>query len=198
MVWRLGSNAEIEGLFYTTSEEVRMKGLGTAAAVAALASLIGAAAVSAEMKFGYINSEEIFSKYEGTKDAQEKFNKEVAKWEQEASERQKNMKELKDQLEKQSLLLSAERKKELEEKLKNKMVEYQEFLQTKFGQEGEAYQKNSALTKPIIEKINVIIDKIAKEERYDFIFDTRGGGVVYAKSAYNLTDRVLNLLNKEQ
>jgi outer membrane protein len=152
----------------------------------------------AEMKMGYINSEEIFARYEGTKDAQDKFNKEVARWEQQASERQKELKQLKDQLEKQSLLLSSERKKELEEQYKNKMVEYQTFLQTKFGQEGEAYKKNNELTQPIVERINVIIENIAKEEKYDFIFDTRNGGVVYAKKAYNLTDRVLTLLNKEQ
>jgi outer membrane protein len=152
----------------------------------------------AELKMGYINSEEIFSRYEGTKDAQDKFNKEVAAWEQEASERQKEIRELKEQLEKQSLLLSSERKKELEDQLRLKMVDYQEFLQKKFCREGEAMQKNSELTKPIIERINVILEKIAKEERYDFIFDTRNGGIVFAKKAYNLTDRVLTLLNKEQ
>jgi len=153
---------------------------------------------NAELKLGYINSEEIFAKYEGTKDAQDKFNKEVAKWEQEASERQKELKEMQEQLEKQSLLMSSERKKELEEKIKNKYIEYQQFLQTKFGQTGEAYKKNSELTKPIVERINDILEKIAAEERYDFIFDTRSGGVVYAKKAYNLTERVLNLLNKQQ
>ena len=162
-----------------------------ALAVAAVASF-----VSAEMKVGYINSEDIFARYEGTKDAQEKFNKEVAKWEQLASDKQKEMKDLKDQLEKQSLLLSNERKKEIEASLQQKMIEYQDFLQSKFGQKGEALTKNEELTKPIIEKINVIIEKIAKDENYDFIFDARGGGVVFAKKTFDLTDRVLTLLNK--
>jgi outer membrane protein len=152
----------------------------------------------AELKMGFISSEEIFERYQGTKEAQEKFNKEVAAWEQEASERQKEIREMKDQLEKQSLLLSSERKTEIEEKLKQKMVEYQQFLQEKFGQQGDAIKKNEELTKPIIGRINKIIEKIAKEENYDFIFDTRAGGVVYAKKAYNLTDRVLNQLNKQQ
>lgn len=171
-----------------------MKALGMAAIIAVAG--IGATA-SAEMKIGFINSEEIFQKYEGTKDAQEKFNKEVAKWEQDATERQKAMKDMKEQLEKQSLLLSSERKKEIEETLRQKMVEYQDFLQKKFGQQGEAVSKNEELTKPIVEKINKILEKIAKEENYDFIFDTRAGGVVFAKKAYNLTDRVLTLINKE-
>lgn len=158
-----------------------------------------AATVSfAEMKIGYINSEMIFTEYEGTKVAQEKFNKEVAKWEQDASKMQKDLKDLKDQLDKQSLLLSAERKKELEDSLNTKMVAYQEFLQKKFGQKGEALTKNEELTKPILERIQKIIDKIAADENFDFIFDARAGGLVHAKATYDLNKRVLELLSKEK
>jgi len=165
--------------------------------VAAL--LIGAAVTLtwAEMKIGYINSEQIFAEYEGTKEAQDKFNKEVAKWEQEASKRQKDIKDLKEQIEKQSLLLSNERKKALEDSLQAKLATYQEFLQKKFGQKGEALSKNEELTKPIVDKINKILEKIAKEENYDFIYDARAGGIVFAKKTYDLSDRVLQALNKE-
>ena len=160
--------------------------------------LCAVALSQAEMKLGYINSEAIFAEYEGTKEAQEKFNKEVAVWEQSASKKQQEIKDLKDQIDKQSLLLSAERKKALEDSLNQKMVEYQKFLQEKFGQKGEALSKNEELTKPIIEKINRIIEKIAKEENYDFIYDARAGGIVFAKKAYDLNQRVLEALNKEK
>jgi outer membrane protein len=151
----------------------------------------------AQLKIGYINVEEIFKNYSGTKEAQAKMDKEIAKLEQEAEKMQKEIKDLKEQLDKQSLLLSAERKAELEAKLKQKMQEYQDFLQSKFGNKGEILAKNEELTKPIIEKINKIIEKIAKDENYDYILDTRAGGVIFAKPAYNLTERVLNILNKE-
>lgn len=151
----------------------------------------------AEMKIGFINSQKIFKEYEGTKEAQAQFDKEVARWEQEASKRKKEIEELKDQLEKQSLLLSAERKKELEDKLREKYMSYQEFLQSKLGQDGEVLQKNVELTKPIIERINKIIAKIAEEERYDYIFDEANGGVVFAKKGFDLTERVLRVLNTQ-
>ena len=159
---------------------------------------VSASVATAEMKFGYINSEAIFAEYEGTKEAQSKFNNEVAKWEQEATKKQQEIKNLKDQIDKQSLLLSAERKKTLEDSLNQKMVDYQKFLQENFGQEGRALKKNEELTKPIIEKINKIIEKIAKEENYDFIFDARAGGIVYAKKVYDLNQRVLEALSKEK
>lgn len=152
----------------------------------------------AELKVGFINSERIFAEYEGTKEAQEKFNKEVAAWEQEATDRQKKMKDLKDQLDKQSLLLSAERKKEIESQLQMLMTDYQKFLQEKFGNEGEALKKNEDLTRPIVDKINKILEGIAKAENYDYIFDARVGGLVFAKPGYDLTERVLAAINKEK
>ena len=161
-------------------------------------ALIAVSTASAEMKFGYINSEAIFAEYEGTKEAQSKFNNEVAKWEQEASKKQQEIKDLKEQIDKQSLLLSNERKKALEDSLNQKMVNYQKFLQENFGQDGKALKKNEELTKPIIEKINRIIERIAKEENYDYIFDARAGGIVFAKKVYDLNQRVLEALNKEK
>ncbi|MDR0306317.1 MAG: OmpH family outer membrane protein [Chitinispirillales bacterium] len=152
----------------------------------------------AQMKIGYVNSEKIFTQFEGTKVAQEKFNKEVAKWEQEASKRAKEITELRDQLEKQSLLLSADRKKVLEDELRQKIIQHEKFLQDKFGQKGEVLTKNEELTKPILEKIHKIIEKIAKDEQFDYIFDWRAGGVIFAKQSYDLTDRVLTQLAKEK
>ena len=170
----------------------------SAVVAAMMAGCVMAASVSAQLKVGYINSDVILVKYEGAKEAADKLNKEVAKWEQEASKRQNDLKELKDRIDKQSLLLSAERKKELEDSLQQKYAQYQQFLQEKFGQKGEAYSKNEELSKPIVEKVNKIIEKIAKEENYDFIFDAHSGGIVYAMPKYDLTDRVLMLLNKEK
>lgn len=153
-------------------------------------------AAAADLKIGFVDYQQIFARYEGTKEAQDKYDKEVAKWEQEATKRQKEIRDLKEKIEKQSLLLSAERKKELEDSLSQKLSRYEQFLQSKFGQKGEALSKNEELVKPIVEKIQQIIDRISKEENYDFIFDKRGGGVVFGKPAYDLTERVLVLLNK--
>jgi len=151
---------------------------------------------NAEMKFGYVNVENVFNSFQGTKDAKAKLQKEVAKWEQEATNRNKEIMDLKEQLEKQSLLLSNERKNDIIAKVKQKSSEYEDFLKAKFGQDGEITAKNAELTKPILDRINKIIEKIAKDDNYDFVFDSRT--VMYGKPIYDLTDRVLTSLNKEK
>jgi outer membrane protein len=170
-------------------------------AVALIMMVLTGALISgawAELKMGYINSAVILAEYEGTKVAEQKMQKEYAKWEQEATERQKEMQTLKDQMEKQSLLLSDERKKEIQAQLETKMADYQKFLGEKFGQQGEYGKKYEELTKPIVERINKIIEQIAKTDNYDFIFDVQNGGLIWAKQAYDLTSRVLQVLSAEK
>jgi outer membrane protein len=160
---------------------------------------LAAPGAPAELKIGYVDYQYIFSKYEGTKEAQTKYDKEVQKWDQEASKRQKEIKDLKDQIDKRSLILSAERKKALDDSLHALQANYDQFLQSKYNEKrGEVLTKNAELVKPIVEKIQLIIEKIAKEENYDFVLDRRAGAVLYAKSAYDLTERVLGMLNKEK
>lgn len=152
----------------------------------------------AQLKIGCVNSEAIIAKCEDTKLAKEKLLKLQAALEQDGTNRQKEIKSLTDQIEKQSLLLSAERKKELEDSLQQKYTQYQQFMQEKLGEKGEWYTKNVELMKPITEKVNRIIDRIGKEENFDFIFDDRAGGIIYKLPKYDLTERVLMLLNKEK
>lgn len=151
----------------------------------------------AELKIGYVNSEEIFAKYKGTQDAQEKFDKVAAGIQQQATNMKKEIETLKDQLERQSLLLSKERKKELEDKIKAKAAEFEDFVSKNYGREGDLVKKNEEMTKPIIEKIQKIIDKIADDEHYDLVLDSRMGGIIYASKKVDLTDRVLKILNAQ-
>ena len=149
-----------------------------------------------DMKIGFIRSDYIFSEYRDTKDAQDRYDKDVAKWEQDASEKEKKIKDLQEQLDKQGLLMSEEKKKNTTEEIARLKVEYQKFVYEKFGQGGEAYKKNAEYTKPILKKINAILNEIGKAEGYDFIFDATAGGVVYAREAHDLSDRIVKELNK--
>jgi len=148
----------------------------------------------AQLKLGYVNSDAILEQYSGTKAAEEELRKQYAKWEQEASKKEENIRKMQENLQKQALLLSEDRKMQIQKELQDSLANYQKFLQDKFGQQGEAAQKNNELLRPIVEKVNTIINKIAADENYDFIFDSKAG-VVFAKKSYDLTDKVIKALN---
>lgn len=159
-----------------------------------LALIAITAFASAEMKMGYIDSEAVLAGYSGTKAAEEKLRQFYAKLEQEATEKQKRIKQMQEDLQKQALLISAERKAEIEKELQDSLIVYQQFIQEKMGQQGAAAQKQAELMAPIIEKINVAIKALAEKENYDFIIDSKMG-LLYGKPTYDVTEKVIKTLN---
>jgi outer membrane protein len=173
-----------------------MRGLRILLAILLALAWCGGAAAK-DMKIGYIDSEKIFAKFKGTSDAQKKFDEVQAKWKEDAEKMQKDLLKLKDELENQSLLLSDQKKKEKAQLIETKYAEYQKFVNDIWGANGKAYRRNSELTKPIMDKINVILKKIGEAENYTYVFDAAQGTIVYAEPGHDLTDKVLEELNKE-
>jgi outer membrane protein len=150
-----------------------------------------------DLKIAHVDSKMIFDKYSETTKAQKEYDKQVAKWEEDASSRQKELMDMKDKLDKQSLLLSDEKKKELEADFLQKQSEYEQFVQKIYGKDGELFQKNQEISDPIIQKIKKTIQDVANQEGYDMVLDRAGGAVVFWKKDNDLTQKVLDILNKE-
>lgn len=161
-------------------------------------SFVPAASLLAqEVKIGYIDSIKIFAEYKETQEAERVYKKEVDAWKAQASRMEQEIVKLQDELKAQSLMLSEEKQKEKRLELDQKMQEYQNFMRETFGDEGLAAKRNKELTQPIIDKINRILEKLGSEEGYTMIFDAANANIVYADKALDLTDRVLEELNKQ-
>jgi outer membrane protein len=93
-------------------------------------------------------------------------------------------------------LLSPEKKQEKAQVAQEKALSIEQFKYEKLGPEGEFYKKSMEFTRPIIEKINTLIAKIGEEEGYDFIFDASSGALVHALPKYDITQQVIDELNK--
>ncbi|MCD4692092.1 MAG: OmpH family outer membrane protein, partial [Calditrichales bacterium] len=95
-----------------------------------------------------------------------------------------------------SLLLSHEKKQEKMRQATDTALAIAKYKYAKLGPEGEFYRKNLEFTKPIIDKINKLIAKIGEDEGYDFIFDASSGALLHAMPKYDITDQILEELNK--
>jgi outer membrane protein len=154
-------------------------------------------AFAADLKIAHVDSKMIFDKYAETKKAQKEYDKQVQKWEQDAAAKQKALMELKDKLDKQSLMLSEEKKKEMEADFLKKKSEYEQFVQQIYGKDGTLFQKNEEFSGPIIQKIKKTIQDVANQEGYDMVLDRAAGAVVFWKKDNDLTQKVVDALNKE-
>jgi outer membrane protein len=159
-----------------------------------IASLVGVGS-AADLKVGFINSQEIFVRYQGTEDAQRKFDEEKQRLEEEIESKKQEIEDLRADLERKSLLMSEETKKERLAELQRKEQEFQQLYFDAFGEGGSIVKLNAELTQPIIEKMNLVLNELGESDGYDIIFDVAPGGIVYANEGFDLTDRVLDELN---
>jgi len=172
------------------------RGGGGAILVVCALLLTAESAPADEMKLGYIDSARIFAEYKGTEDAQRSFDQEVASWEEEAKVMRAELDSLLGEYQAQSLMLSEALKAEKEQRINEKKATYETFVQSIWGPEGKLAEKNSALVQPIIDKINVVLQRIGEEEGFDLVLDAAAGGIVYASDELDLTDRILEELNQ--
>ncbi len=147
-------------------------------------------------KFGYVQSQKILAQYQEYVDAQNKLNEIRNGYDSEYQKMLKDYQDMLQEIDSQSLLLSPEKKQEKMQAAQEKAASIEKFKYDKLGPQGEFYQKSMELTKPIIDKINALIAKVGKDEGYDYIFDASSGALVYAAPEADLTDRVLEELNK--
>ncbi|MEW6685489.1 MAG: OmpH family outer membrane protein [Candidatus Edwardsbacteria bacterium] len=150
-----------------------------------------------EIKIGYVDSQRILEQYKGTQDIQKQFAQEISNWQNEVEKRKKEISDLETELQTQSLLLSQEKRKEKEQTILQKKGELQKFVEEIWGKGGKAQQKNEELSKPVLEKINTIIRKIANDEGYTIILDASAGNLIYASKELDITDEVIETLEKE-
>ena len=88
------------------------------------------------------------------------------------------------------------RRQKFEKTLTDKQTEIQTFQMEKVGPQGEIYRIQDQLMAPIYGKIDDAIQKVGKEEGYDYIFNVVSGGIVYALPQYDVTDLVIQELEK--
>jgi outer membrane protein len=162
---------------------------------------VSAGAISAlaqTVKIGYIDSIKIFAENKETQDAERQYRADVQQWEAQKQRMEQDLSRMGEELSAQSPMLSEEKKAERKLEFQRRMDEYKRFMDETFGDNGLAARRNKELTQPIVDKINRIIEKIAKEQGYTMVFDVANANIVYADKAIDLTELVLTSLSMRQ
>jgi outer membrane protein len=129
---------------------------------------------SAQQKIGFIDSETILSKLPEAQDAQRKIDILIQDWKEEIADMEKDWKSKYDTYEKRKLVMSDQSRAQAEKELQEIDKKIMDFQTQKFGQNGELSKKQIEVMKPIQDKIFLAIQEVAKDEKYDFIFDKSG------------------------
>jgi outer membrane protein len=152
--------------------------------------------VFAELKIGYVDSNEIMSSFEEVKQVQVDLEKVQRRLENEMNDLMNRLDSLNQDFDRQRLLMSENRRQEKEKERRKLEENIQKFQMEKFGPEGEIYRKQNLLLKPVLTKIDAAIKNVGSEQSYDFILDAMSGALLYALDSHNLTEDVLEELSK--
>jgi outer membrane protein len=151
------------------------------------------AVTPAQAKIGHINSGAIMQALPEAVDAQRSLDALVAQWESELQKMQSDWKKKFDEYDKKKLILTDQARADAERELRELDQSITDFRNRKFGQNGELFQKENEVMKPIQNKMFKVLEDISKEDGYDYIFDKSGDILLlYANDNNDLTQRVLS------
>lgn len=150
---------------------------------------------SSGSKIGYVRSEVIAQRLPDYKDVENALRSDNTLWPAEAEKMEGELRVKESQLEELKLILSADRRKQLEDEVTTGRKELQRFRQATWYDENSSYLKRrKELMEPIDAKVNDAIYKVAEARGLDIVFDTVAGNVVYAKPGLDITDQVIEEL----
>lgn len=149
----------------------------------------------AQQKIGFIDSETILSRLPEAQDAQKKIDILIQEWRDEIADMEKDWKSKFDTYDKRKIMMSDQSRAKAEKELQDIDKKIMDFQTQKFGQNGELSKKQIEVMKPIQDKIFLAIQEVAKEEKYDFVFDKSGQlYLLITSDKYDLTVPVIEKL----
>ena len=96
---------------------------------------------------------------------------------------------------KRKLIMTDQTRNDMQAELDKMQNDINVYREKKFGTNGEVFQKQDELMKPVQNKVFNVIQDIAKEEDYDYVLDKSGDVMIlFAKDKYDITQTVLDRL----
>ena len=159
----------------------------------ALLGMTAAEAVAKGLKIGIVNVELVIARSKKGKSAQKKLKAYLKKKESSLKSQQEEIQALEKKLTNQASMMTEEARKAAYQEYQRKAAGFQEaYMQSR----QEIAKKEQALTQPILERLQKVLEGLFKLEGYDMILNQTSQGVLFAKESFNLNEVVLKKLDQ--
>jgi outer membrane protein len=168
-------------------------------ALLAAALLFSSLTTSAQtQKIGYVNSAKIFQELPDAQIAQRKIDALSKPIQDTLEAMQRNLQTSYEEYQKKESLYNESTKKAEQQKLIEMERKMQEFRAAKLGQDGDLAKQTEKLLTPIRDKIRTAIATVAKEEKYNFVFDRTEQVqiLLYGDPVHDMTYKVIDRLKR--
>lgn len=149
------------------------------------------------VRIGYIDMEYILESVPEYKEASMQLDGKAQRWKKEIEKKNNQIELMKINLSTERVLLTTELIEEREEDiqiLEDEMLKYQ---QDRFGPNGDLFIQRRQLVQPIQDQVFNIVQEIAVNKKYDFIFDKSADIVMlFSADRHDISDIVLRSINR--
>lgn len=159
---------------------------GLAAAVMGVLLVMSTMAFAADIKIGYVDFNKVQVESKAGKNAVKTIETMFNDKQAQLDKRQKELEKLMDELDKQAPMLSADVKKQKEDKLQK---DYKDLQRFKADSEEELNKKKTDIAQTMLQEVSGIIKKYGNEEGYTLILERTV--VLYAPDAVDITEKII-------
>jgi len=156
--------------------------------VALIALMLLAVPALAETKIAYVDLQKALNLSKTGVEAKQQIGVQVKKYEGEFKAKQDELMKLKEELEKQAVLLSDEAKAKKERDFQQNVKELQRFQK---DIKEELQQRDNEFTKRILNELFEVLQTIGKKGGYTMILEKNEGAVIFADASIDLTDELI-------
>ena len=149
------------------------------------------------VKIGYIDTEYILQNLPEFNQVSSRLEEKAQDWKEEIDKRSREIDQKKESLNSERILLTKEMIEEIEEEITIDLEELSEYQQKRFGPRGDLIIQKKQLIQPIQDQIFNAIKEIAKNKKYDFIFDKSADIVMlYSDKRFDISDQILRTISR--
>jgi outer membrane protein len=169
---------------------------GLLVALGLIAGVAGSLAAK-DFKLGYVDYDRVIAKYEAAVEAQKVMDTVRTSFEAKAESLKADYEKSQQEYESQQLTLSEEGKRAKMAEVDQRKKSYDAYVADVYGKGGKIDLKYKELIAPIVDKIDSATSRLAVDEGFALVLDASKAGVVYAQSGLDLTQLVIDDLNRE-
>jgi outer membrane protein len=164
-----------------------------------VANLLGIIALSVfiftkDQKVVYVDSSKLLNEYQGMKDARAAYQQKANAWKANIDTLANEVQQQILKYEKEAASMTAKERQLSQELIRNKQKQFTEYQQAINTQ---AQQEDSKMTSAVVTQVNAFLRKYGETNRYEIILATADGNLAYANESLDITEEVLDGLNRE-
>ncbi len=151
------------------------------------------------VRIAYIDMNIILDNIDEYQKANALLNDRIVEWKKEIELKKIQLQQYENQLEAERVLLTPELITDRELEINDFATEIIALQEKRFGPKGDRIIQRNKLIKPIQDQVLAIVQDIAKERKYDFVFDRSADVVMlYSSKNYDISDLVLKRIDRQE